>query len=196
MNQYIGINWRRRPVASPLSRRLSAGGAARAPKRVPRHAGKRVCRSVAAATAADARTLGSSQGGRNRHRKKIRSDYPRGVRNPFTGGGFPLPDALPVAPALSVSFLFSRLRASVLTLGLPPRPFPRLLPALAAAVALPPMLRTEALFASFEQTLPRARCPPPPLPPPRRLLFAMVCRIFKKAHGRSCSQKLLPRWGF
>jgi hypothetical protein len=181
--------------------RLTGGGnrRRRSAGRVPSHAGTRACRSVAAAIAAGARNIRSSRAGRNRHRKKIfrdyPGDYPRGVRNGFTCQCCPVPDTLPVAPALPVPFLFARHRGPVSLLRLPPRPCPRLLPALAAAVALPCLPRPKAPLTSFEQAAAGARGATPPLTPRGLLIFGMVCRIFKKAHGRSCSQTLLPRRG-
>jgi hypothetical protein len=58
-------------------------------------------------------------------------------------------------------------------------------------------LWAKALLASFQQAVP---CPPPakgPLPPPGscRLILGRVCRTFRRAHGRWCSQKLIPRRG-
>jgi hypothetical protein len=53
------------------------------------------------------------------------SDYPRGVVNGFWLCWFPVPDPLPVAPALTIPFLLSCRRLPVSLLRLPPRPSPR-----------------------------------------------------------------------
>ena len=132
--------------------------------------------------AAGARSTRSSRAGRSNERKKIFwCDYPRGLGNGLVRGAFPVPCALPVAPALAVPFLFARRRRPVVLLRLPARPAARLPAALLAAIALVRLPRMEALPASFEQTPPR----PGTLPPASRLLFDMGCRTLKKAHGRS-----------
>ena len=95
---------------------------------------------------------------------------------------------MPVAPALPVAFLFARRRRPVLVLALPPRPYPRRLPAMRAAIALPRVSRTKAPLASFEQTPPGTGPSRRPFPSAGLLIFGMACRTLGKAHGRS----LLP----
>ena len=52
--------------------------------------------------------------------EKLRSDYPRGVCNGLACWWFLVPDAFPVAPALTVAFLFAHRRAPVSLLALLP----------------------------------------------------------------------------
>src|ERR1019366_6361156 len=87
--------------------------------------------------------------------KKLCRDYPRGVWNGFACRRFSVPDALPIAPALPVAFLFAGRGDPVSLLRLPPRPGPRRLPASVAAIALPRVSRPKALLASLEQAPPR-----------------------------------------
>src|SRR6516165_1087949 len=117
-------------------------------------------------------------------------DYPRGVVNHRWFRRFPALDALPVAPALPVAFLLAALCGSVLLLCFPPRPLPRFFPAALAAISLVRLPRMKALLAAFQQTRPRPASPT--LPPASRLIFARSCSTLERAHGRSCSQKLLP----
>jgi hypothetical protein len=169
-----------------------------APTRAPSHVGTGASRTVAAVISGCVRTSRSSPAGRRRPRKKILSDDPRGPSNRLFLGGVAVPDALPVAPTLPVPFLFARPRGSVGLLALPPRPFPRRLPASIAAIALPRLPGTKALLTSFEQTAARPRPTFGALPPLARccpLILERVCRIFRRAHGRWCSQKLMPRRG-
>ena len=63
-------------------------------------------------------------------------------------------DALPVAPALTVAFGLSCCRFPISLLGFPPRPLPRRLPTLLAAIPLARLPWTKALLASFQQTTP------------------------------------------
>ena len=124
--------------------------------------------------------------------KKLLSDYPRGVPNGFVCWWFSTLDALPVTPALPVTFLFARRLGPVALLGLPPRPGARRFPALLTAVALPRPSRPKALLAALEQTQSRPRSSTLParrtLPPAALLIFGMACSTLGRAHGRS----LLP----
>jgi hypothetical protein len=124
--------------------------------------------------------------------KKLLSDDPRGLRNGFAWWRFSAPDAFPVTPALPVTLLFARRRGPIALLGLPPRPGPRRLPALLAAIALPHPSRPKALLTSFEQTPPGPRGTTlparQPLPPAAHLIFGMACSTLGRAQGRS----LLP----
>ena len=95
---------------------------------------------------------------------------------------------MPVAPALPAAFLFARRRGPVFLLALPPRPYPRRLPAMLAAIALPRVSRPKAPLASFEQTSPQPRPAHQPFALAALLIFGMACRTLGKAHGRS----LLP----
>jgi len=90
-------------------------------------------------------------------------------------------DALPIAPALAVPFLFAAGGGAVGLLVLPLPPSPRRLPAALAAIALPRIPRREAPLAPFQQTPPRAG---PSFFSARRLFFATPCRTLGKAHGR------------
>jgi len=112
------------------------------------------------------------------------SDYPRGVVNCFWLWWFPAFDAFPVAPALTVPSLLARRRLPISLLRLPLRPFPRLLPAMLAAIALACLPGTKAFFAPFEQTTPQARSAGKPSPPPDLLPFGRADRILGRAHGR------------
>jgi hypothetical protein len=120
--------------------------------------------------------------------KKLHSDYPCGVWNCFTCRWFSAPDTFPIALALPVPLLFTGRSVPVFLLGFPPRPGPRRLPALLAAIALPRMSRVKALFTSFEQTPPSTRPARHPFAPAALLIFGMACSILGRAQGRS----LLP----
>ena len=163
--------------------RAPAASAAPAPKRAPWRAGRPASRSVARDFAAGARIPHSSPAGRSSHRKKILSDYPRALTNGLRLRRSPAPHPLPVALALTVPFLSARRRRPVSLLRLPPRPFPRRLPAALAAIALPRLSRMKALLTSFQQTYTHPRPAGPPSPP-GFLLFGMVCWILGRAHGR------------
>jgi len=160
------------------SRNLAYANAAPAPKRVPWHAGTPANRSVAVGFAAVAQSIHSSQAGRSSPGKKFLSDDPRSFRNHFFLHQVPAFDALPVAPALAVPFLFSGRRRPIGLPRLPLSPLPRRLPARWAAIALARMPRTKALLASLEQTHARTRSAHRPLSPPRPLLFLDACTIF------------------
>ena len=127
--------------------------------------------------------------------KKLLSDYPRGVWNCFTCRWFSVPDTLPIALALPVPLLFAGRSVPVSLLGFPPRPGPRRLPALLAAIALPRMSRPKVLLTSFEQT------PPGPWPAHQLfasaalLIFGMACSTLGRAQGRSLLPEALPRRG-
>jgi len=112
------------------------------------------------------------------------SDYPRGLVNCFWLWWFPASNPLPVAPVLSGPSLFACPRRPVSLLRLPPRPFPRCLPAALATIALACLPGMKALLASFEQTAPHARPACQSLPPASRLIFGMDCRTLGRAHGR------------
>ena len=127
--------------------------------------------------------------------KKLLSDYPRGVWNCFTCRWFSVPDTLPIAPALPVPLLFAGRSVPVSLLGFPPRPGPRRLPALLAAIALPRMSRPKVLLTSFEQASPRPGPARQPFAPAALLIFGMACRTLGKAQGRSLLPEALPRRG-
>ena len=155
-----------------------------------------VNRSAGAAIAAGTRILHSSRAGRNGDRKKIFSDYPRGFRNSFRQRLLSLlSDALAVTPALPIAFFFARRRRPVTLLGLPPRPLPRRLPALLAAIALARLKRTKTLVAAFQQTAPRPRPTGRAFPSAMFLIFGGACRILDRAHGSVAPGKLMPRRG-
>src|SRR5271166_375396 len=115
------------------------------------------------------------------------SDYPRGAVNCLWLCWFPAFDELPVAAALTLPFLPARRRRPVFLLGFPSRPFPRLLPAALAAIALTSPPGMKALLTPFEQTGAGPGGAPRPagacLPPTRRLL-RRAGRILDRAHGR------------
>lgn len=112
------------------------------------------------------------------------SDYPRGVVICLDIWQFAAPDALPVAPALAITFLLARRRFPVSLLRFPLRPLPGFIPAMLAAIPLARLPRMKLLFTPFEQTKPRARLPDSALPPPSRLIFARMRRTLGRAHGR------------
>ena len=70
----------------------------------------------------------------------------------------------------------------------PPRPGPRRLPALLAAIALPRISRPKLLLASSEQTPPGPWPARRPFAPAALLIFGMACSTLGRAQGRS----LLP----
>jgi hypothetical protein len=127
--------------------------------------------------------------------KKLLSDYPRGVWNCFTCRWFSVPDTLPIALALPVPLLFASRSVPVSLLGFPPRPGPRRLPALLAAIALPRMSRPKVLLTSFEQTLPGAGPAHQPFASAALLIFGMACSTLGRAQGRSLLPEALPRRG-
>ena len=127
--------------------------------------------------------------------KKLLSDYPRGVWNCFTCRWFSVPDTLPIALALPVPLLFAGRSVPVSLLGFPPRPGPRRLPALLAAIALPRMSRPKVLLTSFEQTPPGPWLPHQPLASAALLIFGMACSTLGRAQGRSLLPEALPRRG-
>jgi hypothetical protein len=125
----------------------------------------------------------------------METDDPRGLVSCCTGLFFPVPHALPIAPALRLPFFLAPRRGPVFLLRLPLGPLLRLLPALVTAITLRGLLRPKAGAASLQQTPPRSW-------PAHRartsgclLIFGIVCRTFRKAHGRWSSQKLMPRRG-
>ena len=115
--------------------------------------------------------------------KKLLSDYPRGVWNCFTCRWFSVSDTLPIAPALPVPLLFAGRSVPVSLLGFPPRPSPRRLPALLAAIALPRLSRPKVLLTSFEQTPPGPWPAHQPLVSAALLIFGMACRTLGRAQG-------------
>ncbi len=127
--------------------------------------------------------------------KKLLSDYPRGVWNCFTCRWFSVPDTLPIAPALPVPLLFAGRSVPVSLLGFPPRPGPRRLPALLAAIALPRPSWPKVLLTSFEQTPPGPWLPHQPLASAALLIFGMACSTLGRAQGRSLLPEALPRRG-
>ena len=92
--------------------------------------------------------------------------------------------------------LFAGRSVPVSLLGFPPRPGPRRLPALLAAIALPRMSRPKVLLTSFEQTLPGARPAHQPFASAALLIFGMACRTLGRAQGRSLLPEALPRRGW
>jgi len=102
------------------------------------------------------------------------SDYPRGLVNCLWLWGFPAFHPLPVALALTVPFLLARCSLTIPLLCLPPRPFPRRLPALCTAIALARLPRMKTLLAPFQQT---QACPRPACQSlrPTLLIFGMTC---------------------
>jgi hypothetical protein len=159
--------------------------AAPAPQPVPSLAGMPRNKNAARDFAAAVRIARSSLAGRRCARKKMfLSDYPRAIANRLRFWSFPAFDALAVASALPVASLFATGCLAVLLLRLPPRPLPRLLPALRAAIALARVPRMHTLLAAFQQTAPCSRPPSPALPPLRRLIFARACKTLGRAHGR------------
>jgi|SRR5215469_1788558 len=120
------------------------------------------------------------------------ADDPRGLsRARF----FPVPHVLAVASALGLSLFFTPPSYPVLLLRLPGGPLPRLLSTSSTAVALRGLLRMEGLLTSFQQTHPRSRPACGMHASACLLILGSVCRTFRKAHGRYCSQKLMPRRG-
>ena len=119
------------------------------------------------------------------------SDYPRDLANGLWFWWFPSPHPLPVATALAVPFLLAGRRLPVSLLRLPPRPFPRRLPARFAAIPLVRLSRMKTQLATLEQTTPPPRSAGQSLPP-TFLIFGMACRTLGRAHGRCHSQKLRP----
>src|SRR5277367_1686825 len=103
------------------------------------------------------------------------SDYPRRVVNCLWFWRYPTLDALPVAPALPVPFLLARRRLPIALLRLPPRPFPRSLLTVLAAIALACLPGMKALLASLQQTTPHARPACRALPLASLLIFGMAC---------------------
>jgi len=96
---------------------------------------------------------------------------------------------------LPVPLLFAGRSVPVSLLGFPPRPGPRRLPALLAAITLPRMSRVKALFTSFEQTLPGSWPAHQPFASAALLIFGMACSTLGRAQGRSLLPEALPRRG-
>ena len=124
--------------------------------------------------------------------KKLLSDYPRGIWNCFTCRWFSVSDTLPIAPALPVPLLFAGRRVPVSLLGFPPRPSPRRLPALLAAIALPRLPWPKVLLTSFEQTPPGPWPAHQPLVSAALFIFGMACSTLGRAQGRSLLPEALP----
>src|SRR6516165_1899898 len=112
-------------------------------------------------------------------------DYPRRLANRLWLGWFAALDPFPVAAALPVAFLLTGRALSVTLLRFPPRPFPRFLPAVLAAIPLARLPRSKLLLAPSEQTMSRSQPSPAALWLCRCLLFARACRTLGRAHGRS-----------
>ena len=91
--------------------------------------------------------------------------------------------------------LFAGRSVPVSLLGFPPRPGPRRLPALLAAIALPRMSRPKVLLTSFEQTLPGAGPAHQPFASAALLIFGLACSTLGRAQGRSLLPEALPRRG-
>ena len=97
---------------------------------------------------------------------------------------------------MPVPLLFAGRSVPVSLLGFPPRPGPRRLPALLAAIALPRMSRPKLLLTSFEQTLPGAGPAHQPFAAAALLIFGMACSTLGRAQGRSLLPEALPRSGW
>ena len=91
--------------------------------------------------------------------------------------------------------LFAGRSVPVSLLGFPPRPSPRRLPALLAAIALPRLPRPKVLLTSFEQTPPGPWPAHQPFASAALLIFGMACRTLGRAQGRSLLPQALPRRG-
>jgi hypothetical protein len=138
-------------------------------------------------------TLRNIRAGRRNNQKKFMADYPR--RRGLAGRFFPVPHALPVAPALGLPLFLTRRHSPVLLLGLPLGPLPRLLSTRCTAVTLRGSLRMKGLLTPLQQTHARPRPACWMHASGCLLIFGSVCRTFRKAHGRYSSQKLMPRRG-
>ena len=106
--------------------------------------------------------------------------------------------ARPVAAALRLPLLLAVRRPTITSPRLPLPPLPCLLPTRLAAIAGHRLLGPEGLLTALQQTPPRSRSASRALSAlPRRgpLILERICRIFRRAHGRWCSQKLMPRRG-
>jgi hypothetical protein len=108
---------------------------------------------------------------------------------------FSLFDTLAITPTLPIAFFFTRRGRPVTLLGLPPRPLPRRLPALFAAIALARFHRTKPLVATFQQTAARPWPAGQAFPPAVFLILGRACRILDRAHGSVAPGKLIPRRG-
>src|SRR5205085_2033951 len=95
----------------------------------------------------------------------------------------------------SYALFFTPHSCPVLLLRLPCGPLPRLLSTASTAVVLRGLVRMEGLLTSFQQTHPRSRLAREKHASACLLILGSVCRTFRKAHGRYCSQKLMPRRG-
>jgi hypothetical protein len=103
----------------------------------------------------------------------------------------PLRSAKSVLPASLLPRLTSLRFGSITTPRFPQRPCPCLIDTCTRAISLLRPLRLEPALASLQQTHP---CPRPTRPPPSRpLLLCPICRIFRWAHGRSCSRRTKSR---
>jgi len=108
--------------------------------------------------------------------------------------------ALPVAAALSLPLLLAVRGLAVASARLPLPPPARLLAARRTAIPCQRLLGPEDSAAAFQQTdpAPGTTSPPPPLASENSsgiLIFGRSWRIFIRAHGSGCSQKLKPRRG-
>jgi hypothetical protein len=188
---------RTRPAAVPGAVSLSGTRAivVPAPKRAPAHADTASNRISAAGIGRYVGTFCSNQAGRRNNQKKLGADYPRRLVRGLTGLFFPVPHALPEAPALGLSLFLTPRRGPVLLLRLPRGPLARLLSTPSTAVALRGLLRMEELLTSLQQTHPPSRPACEMHASGCLLILESVCRTFRKAHGRYSSQKLMPRRG-
>ncbi len=134
-------------------------------------------------------------------RKKFDRDDPRGG----DGGAclhLPFLPALPVAAALRLSLLRAVRPLAVAAPRLPLPPPARLLAACRTAIPCHRLLGPEDAPAAFQQTDPAPGTTSPPPPPPASppasgsLIFGTNRRIFIRAQGSACSQKLQPRRGY
>jgi hypothetical protein len=109
--------------------------------------------------------------------------------------------ALPVAAALSLPLLLAVRGLAVASARLPLPPPARLLAARRTAIPCQRLLGPEDSAAAFQQTDPAPGTTSPPPPPLASenssgiLIFGRSWRIFIRAHGSGCSQKLKPRRG-
>src|ERR1700675_942349 len=118
------------------------------------------------------------------------ADDPRRLVRGLAGRFFPVPQALPVAPALGLPHFHTRRRGPVLLLCFPLGPLPRLLSTRGTAVALRGLLRMKGLLTALQQTHARPRPTCWIQASACLLIFGSVCRTFRKAHARYSSQKL------
>jgi hypothetical protein len=110
----------------------------------------------------------------------------------------PFLPTLPIAAALGPPLLLAVQGLTIASPRLPPSPPAGFRLARLTAIARQRLLGPENLPAALQQTPPPARSASRALSAlPRRgpLILERICRIFRRAHGRWCSQKLMPRRG-